>query len=137
MDVLIRKAKKGDLSECFELLKTKELLDPNGKPCKKWWISAFLKQIFFVAVQDKKIVGLIIGEIATGKLAILHLMVVKKEFRRKGIASLLFKKAEKEIKKRKGRAIVGYVNDNKAILNFIKKFHYLKGARTYEFLKFI
>lgn len=135
--MLIRKAKKEDLPEVYELLKTKELLDPDGKTCKRWWISAFLKQVFIVAKADNKIIGLIIGEIATGKLAILHLVTVKKEFRKKGIASLLLKKAEQELKKRGARAIAGYVYAEKGPIKLVEKFHYKKGARTYEFLKFI
>jgi N-acetylglutamate synthase-like GNAT family acetyltransferase len=135
--MLIKKARKEDLPECFELLKIKELLDADREPCRDWWISAFLKQVFLIAEEDKKIVGLILGEVATGNLALVHLIVVKKEFRRKGIGTFLLKKAEKEFKRKKAKAILLYGYANRISKKFLKNSDYLKGAKTYEFLKFI
>ncbi|HTY44300.1 MAG TPA: GNAT family N-acetyltransferase [Patescibacteria group bacterium] len=136
--MIVRKAKKEDLQECFELLKVRELMDPSGDPCKKWWIESFIKkQTLLVAEIDNKIIGFIMAEVATGKLALIHLVVVKKEFRRRGIASLLLKKTEKELKSKGARAIALYAYANKIQENFFRKFGYVKGAKTYEFLKFI
>jgi N-acetylglutamate synthase-like GNAT family acetyltransferase len=139
MDVLIRKAKNEDLPGIYELLKCKELLDPDGKPCRKWWIKSFFKQVFLIAESelDKKVVGFIIGEKASGNLGLIHLIAVKKEFRRKGIATLLLIKAEKELKKRNAKAILVYGYASRISKRFLRKSSYMKGSKTYEFLKFI
>ena len=86
-EMKIRKAKLKDCDKVHELCKTKELINPNGKPPKKWWIESFVKenQIFFVAEEKNKIAGFIIGERTTGNVALLQILFVRKNFRRMGI----------------------------------------------------
>lgn len=138
--VKIRRAELKDVSNCLELSKTPELLNPDKTPSHKWWIEAFVKekQIFFIAENNNKIVGFIMGERTTGNIAIFHSLIVKETYRNKGIGTKLMRSAEKECKKRKLKAIMlyGYANNKKAP-SFFKKKGYIKGALTYEFIKFL
>lgn len=134
----VRKAKPEDCKECLELSKTPELLNPGGEPSHLWWIEAFVKenQIFYVAEENKEIVGFIMGERTTGNIAIMHSLVVKKEFRDKGIGKLLIKIFEEDCRKRKIRWIMLYgFAKNKKTISFIEKQGYIKGELTYEFIK--
>ena len=138
--VKIRKAELKDVDSCLELSKIPELLNPDKTPSHKWWIKAFVKenQIFFIAEEGNKIVGFIMGERTTGNLAIFHSLVVKEDYKNNGIGTKLIKSAEKECKKRKLKAIMlyGYA-DNKKAVSFFEKKRYIKGALTYEFIKFL
>ena len=127
------------MPECYKLCKIREILDLGGKPPKKWWIKSFIKekQIFLVAKKDDKIIGFILGERTTGNIAILHLCVVKKEYRNKGVGQELLRKAEKECKKRKLKVIMIYGYKNKKIKHILKKLKYDIGNIYYEFQKWL
>ena len=138
--VKIRKAKLKDVNSCLELSKIPELLNPDKTPSHKWWIEAFVKekQIFFVAEENYEIIGFIMGERTAGNIAIFHSLVIKENYRNKGIGTKLIKTAEEECKKRKIKAIMlyGYA-DNKKAISFFEKKDYIKGALTCEFIKFL
>lgn len=140
MDISIRKAKLRDCKTCLELSKIPELVNPTGEPSHLWWIESFVKehQLFFVAEKHKEIIGFIMGERTSGNLSILHSIVVKKEYQHKGIGKRLLETYEYECHKRKLKAIMlyGYAK-NKLPRSFFGKNHYVKGALTYEFIKFL
>jgi ribosomal protein S18 acetylase RimI-like enzyme len=138
--IKIRKATLRDCKDCFELSKIPELANPSGEPSHIWWMEAFVKekQLFFVAEENKKVLGFTMGEIATGKIAFRHMTVVKKEYQNKGIGKRLAKKFEDECRKRKVKAIMlyGYAKNKKTIQFQISQ-GFEKGSLTYEFIKFL
>jgi len=129
-----------DCRACYKLSKTPELLDPDGKTPRFWWFEAFVKekQMFFVAEDDKKVVGYVMAERTTGNIAIVQMIDVKKEYQRMEIGNALMKRIEEECKKRKLRAILlyGYA-PNKKTIGFFKHEGYDEGSLTHEFLKFL
>lgn len=140
MNITLRKAKLNDLKKCYVLLKGfKELSNPSGEPNHLWWLKDLIKkQVFVVAEIDGKIIGLAIGEVATGNLGFLHLICVKKEFQNKGIGNLLYNEREKMLRKKGARAIMAYVSPkNKKALNILKKNKFNRGQLVYEHIKFL
>lgn len=136
--MIIRKVKLEDCEACLELSKTPELAMPNGKFLPLDYFKEFIKenQIFLVADKNKEIIDFVMGERTSGDIAIFHSLIVKKEFRNKGIRSKLMRTAEEECKKRKLRRIMLYgFADNERTINFFEKHRYVKGALTYEFIK--
>ncbi|MBM3234503.1 GNAT family N-acetyltransferase [Candidatus Pacearchaeota archaeon] len=138
--MIIKKAELKDCKACLELSKIPELLNPDGTPSHLWWIESFVNenQIFYVAEERGEIIGFTMGERTTGNIAIRHSTFVKPEFRGKGIGSKLIEQFEAECKRRKLKAIMsyGYAKNNKTIKFFEGK-GYIKGALTYEFIKFL
>ncbi len=140
MKITIRKAKLNDLRKCSVLLNGfKELSNPSGEPNHLWWLRDLIKkQVFIVAEIRGEIIGLAIGEVATGNLGFLHLICVKKEFQNKGIGNLLYKEREKMLRKKGVRAIIAYVSPkNKKALNILKKNKFDRGQLMYEHIKFL
>lgn len=138
--MIIRKAKLGDSKKVYELCRIKELINPSWELPKLWWIESFVKenQLFFIAEEDKDIVGFILGERTCGDIGYLWILAVKKEFQHKGIGTSLFLRAEEECKKRKLKAIICYgYEKSKNTLKIIKKRKYEKGRRYFEFIKLI
>lgn len=137
--VIIRKAKLKDCEVVYKFGKSRELANPSGEAPKLWWIEAFVKekQIFFVAEQDKDVIGFVIGERTTGNIGILQEIFVKQNFRNKGIGTALFKKFEEECKKRKINLILLYGYAGIRTIKFWEKRKFKKGSREYEFVKFL
>lgn len=138
--MIIRKAALEDCESCFKLAKTPEFKYPDGSFPRLEWIKAFVKenQIFFVAEENNKITGFIMGERVTGNLALIHLIAVDKNNQNKGIGKLLLNSFEQEAKKRKVIVVFlyGYAKNEKSI-NFFEKNKYVKGSLDYEMGKLI
>lgn len=138
--VKIRKAMLEDCESCFELAKAPEFRHPDGSSPRLAWIEAFVKenQIFFIAEENKNIIGLAMGEKTTGNLALLHLIIVTKDYQNRGIGNMLLECFEKEAKKRKAIVVFlyGYAKNEKSI-KFFENRGYGKGSLTYEMGKLI
>lgn len=86
----IRKAKLNDLNECQKISKTPELyLDYYGRRPDKAYLKEFLGPLFLVAIENKKIIGYIVGEKNKAKIVSINIIVVDKLQRGKGIGKLL------------------------------------------------
>lgn len=133
----IRAARRADLPTVFSLAKAKELDAANHQRAERWWIRDFLatKQPFFVASVENKIVGFILGECATGRVAILHLAVVKPAYRKKGIGATLLEAFEHESRRRKMRCVLSYVSGQKYWERHLEKKSYGRGSMTREYQK--
>lgn len=80
----------------------------------------------FVAVEDAKIVGSIFGTF-NGRRGWIYHLAVHPNFQKKGLGSLLIKKAEKTLKKMGAkRVLLGVDKSNLEVLKFYKKFGYEK-----------
>jgi ribosomal protein S18 acetylase RimI-like enzyme len=136
----IRKATIKDCKVVRELCKTPGLLTPFGNLPKLWWIEAFIKekQMFFVAEEDKNIIGFVMGERLTGNIGYISMISVRKEFQGKGLGKILMKCIEEECKRRKFRAIslFGY-RRNKRAINLFEGEHFKEGQAYEEFIKFL
>jgi len=134
-----RKAKQGDCKQVWEMCKIPELINPSGQPPRLWWIKDFVKekQIFFVAEENKEIIGFVLGERITGNCAIAHMSAVKKQYQGQGIGTELINLFEKECKKRKLKAILTYAYSKSKSVKILEKRGYEKGFLTYEMLKFL
>jgi ribosomal protein S18 acetylase RimI-like enzyme len=84
-----------------------------------------------IAIENNKIIGTISTNLFGPQVATIYRLVVKKEFRNKGIATLLIKHVE-SILKSKGVIEIGmYVNANKKELQeFYKKRNYSSSTNT-------
>lgn len=138
--IIIRPAQKKDLPQCFRLARAKELKAPNRQSAERWWIHDFLKsrQPFFVATIDRRVVGFTLGECATGQVAPHHLLVVKSEYRRKGIGSKLVGAFEHEVRRRGMTCVLGYaVYRSIGVRRLLKKHQYTAGSLVREYQKFL
>lgn len=150
--MIIRKAEETDFKQVLdlqlELEKTECKFDSNlvegcydtneGKRRLKNRIMD-KNQIFLVAQSDDEIIGFIDGRIMDEaiwykeKVGILEHICVGKEYRKKGIAMLLLKKFEEEIKKMGAKyiQILAFPNNNPAI-DLYKKYGYKEYSVYYS-----
>jgi ribosomal protein S18 acetylase RimI-like enzyme len=129
-----------DVEDCWKLSHTKELFTPEGDAIPKEWFEAIIreKQMFFVAKDDKKTIGFVMGERLAGNAAIVHLMSVDPKYRRIGIGTRLMDEFEKECRKRRIIVIVAYAYmDSKKIQNMLSKKGFMKGSKTVEYVKIL
>lgn len=138
MNRVIRPATHTDLNDCHALCKVPELKTPAGNYPPRFWIDAIIKekQIALLALEEEKPIGFVMGERIAGNWSLLHLMVVSKTYRNKGVGTDLLHAFEYEVKKRKLGGIVTYAyGGNKKTLQFFVKNKYLKGATVIECIK--
>lgn len=138
--VIIRPAVKSDLVSVYTIAQADELRAPNHQFAERWWIRDFLqaKQPFFVAVMDKRVVGFILGECATGKVAIAHLMSVAPRYRKHGIGLLLGRAFERECRKRNMTCILLYASNHDLFFQRALTTHgYARGSLVREYQKFL
>lgn len=137
--VKIRKATMKDINEVQKMSGADELKNPDGKPQKKWWFEAFIKekQFFYVAQADSNLVGFIVAERTVGDCILIQDIFIKKDFRGKGVGHLLINTLEREAKKKKVRAFYAYSDVKKETVNFYKKLKYEPSHLVQEVLKFL
>jgi len=110
---MVRKADKNDLESIFELVK---LFATSFKPEKSCFLVSFDRilqdefSLLLVAEYNNRIVGYCLGFIhdtfyANGKVAWLEEIIVKEDFRRKGIASELTKYFEQYSKSKECKLV--------------------------------
>lgn len=138
--IVVRPATKSDLPGVNRLARSPKLAAPSHAAAERWWIKAFLEedQPFFVAVEYKNVIGFILGECATGKVAIAQLMAVTPKYRQHGIGLLLGRAFERECRKRKMTCILLYASNHDAFFTrALKKHGYARGSVVREFQKFL
>jgi len=126
----IRKAKNSEINEIKRWVDEFEEMDVIKDTFPEAYYRRILqKGILLVAIENKKLVGVCFGTYNTKeKWADLLGLVVKENFRKKGIGSSLVKEFEKIVKNKKLKTIDLYAD--KTQLQLFKKLSYKQG-RTY------
>lgn len=139
MSVVIRAAKKNDLSSVATIGKIHEFQLANGEYMDAKTFSRFLKSdLFFVAEQNKKIIGFLLGEqLFHANGAMLWFIAVQKEKRDQGIGQKLLEYFESKCNQKKLEFILLYSpTTSKKAIHFYTKNHYKKGNKSFfELLK--
>ncbi len=98
----IKKAEPKDIYECVRLGDIKEFEMSGGSiPDEEYFRDSLRKGLFFVAEENSKILGFMVGFKLTSKLVYLDLLTVNKNFRRRGIGQKLIGRFKDELKKQK------------------------------------
>jgi len=139
----IRQAKKEDIEKIHSIAKkVKEFqVDPNmegfwsKKDLEKWAKSK--KDVFLVAEDNKQIVGFVTFtlHVPTGKVVFENAWV-HRDYRKKRLASKLYREGIKQIKKKGGNYLIALVKeDAKSSMVFLKKNNFKKGYKFWWFHK--
>ena len=126
----IRKAKSSEIKEIKKFIDSFKEMDVTSETFSKEYYQRLLKKgILLVAKENNKINGVCFGTYnLKEKWADMLGLAVKKEFRRKGIGSLLVREFEKIVKKGKLRTIDLYADETQ--LQIFRRLDYKQG-RTY------
>lgn len=126
----IRKAKNSEIKQIKILVDSFKEMDAIEETFSEEYYQRILKKgILLVAVEKNELVGVCFGTYnVKERWADLLGLVVRKEFRRKGIGSRIVKEFEKIAKNKKLKTIDLYVD--KEQLELFKKLKYTQG-RTY------
>jgi ribosomal protein S18 acetylase RimI-like enzyme len=140
MKKLIRPAKINDCDTVYNLCSMPGLVNPDGQPPRMFWIKSFVKEkkLFLVAEKNNEVVGFIAGEKTSGRVMLLWMLGVKKEWQGRGLGKKLLRAAEKQCRQKNIRCIVGYAYaKNKKILNLLDSQKHERGSLYYEYVKFL
>lgn len=140
MNIQIRPARASDLPTVFSLSTSPKLAAPRAASAERWWIRAFLveRQPFFVALNKKQVVGFILGEYATGHVAIAQLLMVKPAYRKQGIGVALGQAFEQACRQKGMRCILLYAsNHDKFFERSLRTYGYQRGASVREYQKML
>ena len=87
---------------------------------------------------NKEVAGFITGEQTCGRVMLLWMLGVKKEWQGQGLGKKLLQAAEKQCHRNKIRCIVSYAYaKNKKIINLLDGLKYEKGSLYYEYVRFL
>jgi ribosomal protein S18 acetylase RimI-like enzyme len=134
----IRSAKIEDCKKCSELSRIKELEITNNKYISEDYFRCFIDDddMFFVAEENKEILGYLLGEPLKGKLALLGLLTVNKKHRNKGIGKKLIKEFKKRCDKKGLNYLVLYAPKfNKNTQEFYKRNNFKKEKDLIQFVE--
>lgn len=131
MNINIRLAKKTDALKIYALYKGENFLEGNeGVSYSLNNIRDYLamkNNKIFVAQCEKKIIGFILIEYYVDYVYF-HTMAVHKNYRNKGVGTLLFNVAEEDVKKNNIRIIEAMTEkSNKIVKDILKKRKYQRG----------
>jgi ribosomal protein S18 acetylase RimI-like enzyme len=128
--MIIRKAELKDVKQCEEISNIKEFKMPNGDVPEAKYFEQSLNNIFFVAEEEKKILGLILGTKLTKEFVYLDTLTVRKEARGKKIGEKLLNVFRDELKKQKVKQYFLIAPSfNEKTLNFYRKNGLLEGKQ--------
>lgn len=146
----IRLATKKDAKAIAEIIKRHFETDYMGFASfdESYIKGKMKKDKFFVAENDKKVIGCIRASIVDLDLAEIRTLCVDKEYRGKGIAQSLLNEAIKFLKQKKMRKIIARAKaNNKAAINLFEKNgfeqegyfreHYRKGIDVVQLYRFL
>src|SRR3989344_1007089 len=121
--IKIRAATEHDLKACEKLSHIDELKTPEGDYPNYRYLKEFLgKELFFVAVNNNRIIGYIAGEILNGKIVYLNCLAVESNERGKGIGTKLMTEFMKTVKDLKVNMLFFFVpTNNKQSVKFYQK----------------
>lgn len=126
----IRKANKSEISDIKQLVDSYEEMDVISETFPEKYYERILKKgILLVAIVDNSLIGVCFGTYNTKEnWADLLGLVVKEDFRKKGVGSLLVKEFERIVVDKKIETIDLYVEGKQVKL--FSDLNYVKG-RTY------
>jgi ribosomal protein S18 acetylase RimI-like enzyme len=134
----IRLAKLKDCKRCAELSEIDELKTAAGEFLPEEYFKIFVDedQLFFVAEEEGKLLGYILGEPMKGKMAFLGLLAVDKGSRGKGIGKKLIKSFRNKCDEKGLKFILLYAPKfNENTIEFYKKCEFTKGKEYINFLE--
>lgn len=125
--MIIRKAKRSDLNGASEVFK----IESSKPPYKQKWtvktaeakLSKFLKEEFFVAIDNKKVIGFITAALSSEGSYIDEFWISKK-YQGKGIGRKLIERVEETCKKKGSKKIMVLVTPTADAFHAYKKFGY-------------
>ncbi len=134
--ITIRKAQARDVKPCYALMKrTNELYGPDGLS-PEWWLGGLIRKgITIVAEDNGKIIGFKAGEKLLSGGIISHLIVIKKDYRGKGLASRMNAEFERLAKKKKRIWVLTYAKDDLVLEKIYRKAGYKRGHALREYAK--
>ena len=136
--VKIRHATLKDCKKCAELSRVPELELPLEKYISEKYFKLFVDEdkMFFVAEDNNKIVGYILGEPMKGRLANLGLLAVDKKFRGKGVGKKLVDAMRKRCDEKGLTYLLLYApKSNKKTLEFYRKCGFKEGKNYIPFVE--
>ena len=136
--VKIRLSKLKDCKKCVELSRIEELRPAGSDYISEGYFRIFVDkdEMFFVAEENGKIVGYILGEPMKGKLANLGLLAVDPNFRGKGVGKKLVESFRKKCDEKGLKFLLLYAPKfNKNTLEFYKKCGFKEGKEHIQFLE--
>ena len=140
----IRPATIKDAKNVFELYRGEKYFAGNAKEPTSDYSLEDIKD--YISKRSKIIYVCMLGEEIIGSLgvefhktyAFLSMVAVRKDFRKKGVASSLINRVEKECKKRNVKEIEGFTSTkNKPMQYFFKKQNWGKGNKFYFYSKIL
>jgi len=138
--VKIRLAKIEDCTACCNLSKIKELATPEGGHISENYFKKNVDddEMFFVAEEDGKIVGYILGEPLKDNLTFLSLLTVDESQRGKGLGKKLISRFEEQCRNKKLNPIIFYAPKfNEDTIAFYNKQGYMQGKDHVQFMKIL
>jgi ribosomal protein S18 acetylase RimI-like enzyme len=136
--MLIRDATKKDCKACEQLSRIDELKAADGSHISEKYFLSFVDQdkMFFIAEENKKVAGYILGEPLKGKVALLGMLTVDERERGKGIGKKLVARFRERCMEKKIEAIFFYAPAfNKSTIAFYEKQGFKKGHEHIAFLE--
>jgi N-acetylglutamate synthase-like GNAT family acetyltransferase len=132
--LIIRKATKKDIKAVREIANVPGLraAGDDCAPPERWYVP-LLKENFYIAEDDGKVVGFLTGE-KIRNIGLLWEIGVLPEFRSRGIGSLLLNKFRKECDNKKLVVMIAYGHVDKKTLDFFRKHKFIEGD-TYKELR--
>lgn len=139
-EVVIRKAKKSDLTPAALVFKT----ESAKKPYYQSWtlknakikLSKFLKEDFYVAIKNERVVGFITS-ILSSEGSYIDEFWISRKYQGKGIGRRLIEKTEFSAKKRKAKKIGVLVTPTANAFHAYTKFGYKVKTRLVYMHKFL
>jgi len=126
----IRKAELKDIKQCEKISKIREFEMPTGEMPDAKSFELSLNQIFLVAEEKNKIIGLILGYKLTKEYIYLDLFTVHKDFRNKKIGTQLLTAFRNELRNLNYKDYFLIAPSfNKKTLNFYSKNGLIKGEQ--------
>lgn len=141
----VRKATKKDLLSLTRLFNESNFLRPMNQIKEEEYnldeVKDYLKKknldYFIVCEEKRRIIGALLAEFWSAYVH-LHILIVDKKFRHKGVGNTLLTTFDKEVKKRKIKLIEVLVDkENSLMQKIMKKKGYKKGKKFRYFVKII
>jgi ribosomal protein S18 acetylase RimI-like enzyme len=132
----IRKADLRDCESVSQLAKIPELKDALGNSVSKDYFEEIVKKndYFFVAEENKKIVGFVVAEMLLGKIVFAQLLGVAEKCRGRGIGKNLLDKVKQKAREDEAKYLFLFApNDNQKTIEFYKSLKFLEGKSYTSF----
>jgi len=127
----IRKIKKSDLFDCYNILRAAYALEPHNEKINKDVAKKYIdnkynycKKNSFVLTEENEIIGFIFINISSwsnGPQAIIEEIVISPKYQNKGLGKKLLEYTDKHFKKNKVKSIMIWNKKSPKLINFYQK----------------